>query len=180
MTSTLGFTSDQFKACEWKYDVLPQNHYGYSSVMRSLQECAKEKTDTGRETQAHILELLGRATSMMLTPNSLNEPFKPIFQDFQAGKRSALPEDFTSDELEFFENILNDIDDPWLKARLVDLLWLIRKPKNPDHARIAIESYISHSIDPETWRLDVNDCWERAARLTLLIRDIDKLNAIKS
>lgn len=180
MTGSLGFTSEQFKACEWKYDVLPENHYGYSSVMRSLQECAKEKTDTGQEEQAHILELLGRATSMMLTPSSLNEPFKPIFQDFQAGKRSALPEDFTSDELDFFENILNEIDEPWLKARLADLLWLIKKPKNPDHARIAIESYISHPIDPETWHRDVNDCWERAARLTMQIGDFEKLNEIKS
>lgn len=180
MTISSGFTPDQFIACEWKYDVLPEHHYGYSSVMRSLQECAKEKMVTGQETQAHILELLGRASSMMLTPNSLNEPFKPIFQDFQAGKRSALPEDFTSAELDFFEKILNDIDEPWLKARLADLLWLIRKSKNPDHARIAIESYISHPIDPETWHRDVDDCWERAARLSMQIRDFDKLNEIKS
>lgn len=180
MTISSGFTPDQFIACEWKYDVLPENHYGYYSVMRSLQECAKERTGAGQETQAHILELLGHATSMMLTPNSLNEPFKPIFQDFQVGKRSALPEDFTSAELDYFEKILNDIDEPWLKARLADLLWLIRKPKNPDHARIAIESYISHPIDPETWHRDVNDCWERAARLTMQIRNFDKLNEIKS
>ncbi len=180
MTISSVFTLDQFIECEWKYDVLPENHYGYSSVMRSLQECAKEKTDMDQETQAHILELLGRASSMMLTPNSLNEPFKPIFQDFQAGKRSALPEDFTSAELDFFEKILCDIDEPWLKARLADLLWLIRRPKNPDHARIAIESYISHPIDPKTWNRDVNDCWERAARLSMQIRDFDKLNEIKS
>ena len=180
MTSSPEYNCDQFIACEWKYDVQPEKHYGYSSVMRSLQECAKEKSDAGQEAQARILELLGRASSMMLTPGSLNEPFKPLFQDFQAGRRSALPEDFTTGELAFFENILNEVDEPWLKARLADLLWLIRKPKNPDHANIAIESYIVHAIDPETWHRDINDCWERAARLTMQVRDFDKLNEIKS
>ena len=40
---------------------------------------------------------------MTLAPNSINEPFKPISQDYQAGRRSAIPEDFTAEELVFFE-----------------------------------------------------------------------------
>lgn len=180
MTISSEYTCDQFAACDWRYDVQPEKHYGYSSVMRNLQECAKEKSNAGQEAQARILELLGRVSSMMLTPSSLNEPFKPMFQDFQAGRRSSLPEDFTTDELEFFEGILSEVNEPWLKARLADLLWLIKKPKNPEHAKIAIRSYIVHTIDPETWRRDIDDCWERAARLAMQVGDSDKLNEIKN
>ncbi len=174
------YTREYFTACEWIYDVSPEDHYGYSTVMRSLEIAAKVKSELGCEEQSRILNLLSRAASMVLSPDSLNEPFKPIFQDFQAGRRSTLPEDFTEVELGFFEEILNDVTEPLLKARLADLLWLCNKPKDPNHARLAIESYISHDINPESWHRDVNDCWERAARLCMQLRDSDKLDNIKS
>ena len=82
MTNLPEYARDGFIACGWRYDVPSDECCGYSSVMQSLQKCAKEKHEAGHEEQAKILELLGRATSMMLAPNSINEPFKPIFQDF--------------------------------------------------------------------------------------------------
>ncbi len=174
------FNYDSFVACNWSYDVLPENHYGYSSVMQELEKVAKEKLESGLEEQGEILKLLSRSASMMMVPNSLNEPFKPYFQDFQASRRSALPEDFTLNELAFFEEILDDITEPWLKARLADLLWLCKKPRNPSHAKTAIDSYISHDIDSDTWHRDVNNCWERAARLCMQLRDFDRLDDIKN
>jgi tetratricopeptide (TPR) repeat protein len=174
------YSRDSFVACEWSYDVLPKNHYGYYSVMESLEKSAQEKLESGQEEQGRILTLLSKSTSMTMVPSSLNDPFKPHFQDYQAGKRSALPEDFTVDELSFFEEILNDVTEPWLKARLADLLWLCKTPKSPSHAKIAIESYISHDIDSDTWYRGVNNCWERAARLCMQLGDFDKLDVIKS
>lgn len=180
MIDSLGFTRDVFLECDWKYDVSPESHYGYSSVMCHLQKSAREKAEAGHAEQFKVLDLLGRAASMRLTPDSINEPFKAYFQDFQEGRRSAIPEDFTSEELSFFEVILNVVNEPWLRARIADLLWLLRKPKNPDHAKIAIESYISHVIDSDTWRRGVNDCLERAARLCIQIKDFNGLEEIKA
>jgi len=174
------YSRDDFVASNWSYDSSKETDYGYSSVMQSLNKNAKEKSEAGLEEQGEILDLLSRAASMMLVPGSLNEPFKAYFQDFQAGRRSALPDDFTKEDLQFFEEILNDIKEPWLKARLADLLWLLRKPKNPEHAKAAIDSYTSHPIDDETWHRDVDDCWERAVRLCMQIRDFDCLNTLKS
>jgi tetratricopeptide (TPR) repeat protein len=174
------YTRDNFVACEWDYDVLPENHHGYSSVMQSLEKSANEKLESGEDEQSKILNLLSRSSSMLLVPNSLNDPFRPLSQDYQAGRRSALPEDFTRIELAFFEEILDEVTEPWLKARLADLLWLCKTPKNPNHAKVAIESYISHEIDPDTWHRDVNNCWERAARLCMQLRDYDKLDGIKN
>jgi|TARA_A100001391_G_scaffold205243_1_gene204386 tetratricopeptide (TPR) repeat protein len=146
--------------------------------MQSIQSCAQAKREAGEDEHANILDLLGRATSMRLVPKSINQPFAPLAQDFQAGRRSAIPDDFTVEELAFFEEILNDVNDPWVQARLADLLWLCRKPKNPDHARIAIAAYLQQPINADSWLRDVDDCWERAARLAMQIKDFDKLDEI--
>lgn len=180
MENSLELTRDQFLECNWSYDVSPDDRYGYSSVMGCLQKHSKEMLEQGKAEHSKTLDLLSRAASMMLAASSINEPLKAYFQDFQAGRRSALPDDFTEEELMFFEEILNDVNEPWLKARLADLLWLLRKTKNPEHAKIAIDSYTSQLIDDETWHHDVKDCWERAARLCMQIRDLDRLSAIKS
>lgn len=174
------YSRDDFVACNWTYDVLPENHCWHSSIMQSLDKSAKEKSESSLEEQSIILNLLSRLASMQMVPSSLNEPFKPYFQDYLAGRRSALPEDFTVDELVFFEEILGDVTSPWLKSRLADLLWLCNKPRNPNHAKTAIDLYISHVIDSETWHYGVRDCWERAARLCIQLSDFDRLDWIKN
>src|SRR5690606_34314701 len=179
MKNSLALTRDIFLECNWAYDLPPDDRYGYSSVMSCLQKHSMEMLEQGKTEHSKTLDLLARSASMMLAPRSINEPFKAYSQDFQAGRRSALPDDFTEEELMFFEAILNDVNEPWLKARLADLLWLLRKPKNLEHAKAAIDSYISQQLDDETWHRDVKDCWERAARLCMQVRDFDRLSAIK-
>lgn len=180
MTISLIYSRSNFIECGWHFNVENEEHYGYSSIMQSLQKLAREKHESGLTNQAKVLELLARAASMMLTPSSINEPFSPSFQDFQSGRRSSLPDDFVAEELIFFEEILEDIIEPWLKARLADLLWLRKRPKNPRHARIAIDSYNSHAITSDTWNRGVSDCIERAARLCIQIKEFDTLTHIKT
>ena len=179
MENSLELTRDLFLGCNWSYDVSPDDRYGYSSVMGCLQNHSKEMLEHGKIEHSKTLDLLARAASMMLAASSINEPFKACFQDFQAGRRSSLPDDFTEEELMFFDEILDDVNEPWLKARLADLLWLLRKQKKPEHAKVAIDSYVSQPIDGGTWNRDVNNCWERAARLCMQTRDFDRLSAIK-
>lgn len=175
-----GFTREEFLACNWKFDSSKDDSYGYVSIAASLGNLATTKENDGLKHQSEILKLLGRAASMRLVAISLNEPFVAGFQDFQLGKRSAIPDDFSPDELNFFESILGDIFDPWLKARLADLLWICKRPRNPGHARAAIESYISHPINPESWISGVDDCWERGARLAIQLKINEKIEEIKS
>lgn len=176
---SMALSRDRFIECGWSYEA-DGSHYGYSSVMQSLQRVANENREAGKAENAEMLYLLARAASMMLSPESTNEPFKPFFQNYQEGTRSPIPEDFTIEELEFFEMILDLVTEPWLSARLADLLWLCKKPRNPKHARHAIEQYIAHPIDSKTWHRDVSRCRERAARLAMQINDRDKLEVIRS
>jgi len=169
---------DVFLECNWIYDASPDEHFGYSSVSGSLRKISKEMSDQGRTRHSEVIDLLSKATSMRLVPNSKNEPFEAYYRNFEAGRRTYIPDDFTADQLEFFAKIVVDIDEPWLKARIADLLWLIKTPRNPEHARLAIDSYISHSITEKGWHRDVGVCWERAARLCKQIRDSDRLDII--
>lgn len=167
-----------FIESEWNY-VPEKEHYGYSSVMHVANQKQRQSEEDNDPVSALVYSVLSRATSMMLRPESLNEPFQPIMQDFENGRRSAIPEDFTAEELDFLEEILTETEEPWLKARLADLLWLLRQPKNVEHARIAIDCYSSHDISGNSWKGDISNCWGRAIRICQQIRDFDRLKVLK-
>ena len=173
------FTRNDFLSSDWRAAITSAGKHGYSSLWQAFTNAAATHKDDDENTKAEILQLLSNVCSMMMDTNSINNPFKPIFQDFQKGRRSAISDDFTPEQLTFFETILDDIDDPMLKGRLADLLWLCSKPKKPDHARIAIDTYISLPINEKTWQIDINDCWNRAARLCLQIKEYEKLENIE-
>jgi len=151
----------------------------HSSLSRYLKNKGNEYQGNSELEKANIFFLLAKAASMMMVPTSLNKPFKPITQDFQNNRRSTALEDFTQEELTFFEEVIQVIKEPWLKALLADILWLRQSPKNINYARIAIDAYISHPVDPETWKTDIENNWHRAIRLSLQIRDFDRLEKIK-
>ncbi|WP_087871254.1 DUF7380 domain-containing protein, partial [Bathymodiolus platifrons methanotrophic gill symbiont] len=169
-------SKSNFIACEWHFDKATENHHGYEGVMESLSIAAREKEKSGESEQAEILNLLSNATSMYLSAEDINKPFKPLW------KRSNLPfltpDSFTQDALVFFEEILPVVDNMWLKARLADLLWLCKKKGN--HAKIAVNAYISHSIDSGNWHIGVSDCFHRAIILCKKINYKDGSKEIKN
>lgn len=163
----------RFLVLEWDY-VLTEGHMGYYSVSKKLEENSTQKTQSGDEDHALMLGLLARATSMRMEPSSKNDPFKPYM--ITAKGRSTSTDDFTEHELNFFEQIVGSIKEPWVTARIADVLWLRRR--NKDHALLAIESYIARPISSDTWNRDEKDCWERAGRLCLMFRDQARLDHI--
>ncbi|WP_265307031.1 DUF4209 domain-containing protein [Verminephrobacter eiseniae] len=106
---------------------------------------------------------------MMLSPSSQNEPFKPFFI-FPNGRRSAIPDDLTATDVEFFAEIAETVTDIRLRARLADLVWLKGKPRNVKFALMAIDAYRDIPLDAETWVHDGKECWERAISLAQMIK----------
>jgi hypothetical protein len=105
---------------------------------------------------------------MMLRPESTNEPFGPIMMTRDA--RSATPGDFAEGDLALLSEILREVDDVWLRARLADLLWLLETPRDPKKALIAIDSYRAIPLDEETWLHGGQDCWRRAIVLARMLK----------
>ncbi|WHR57040.1 DUF4209 domain-containing protein [Acinetobacter haemolyticus] len=156
--------------------------YGYSNISSWLSEQAK-KLESGKLKEE--LELYSKICFMMLIPTSMNEPLKERINFFEHG-RSARPEDLTEVEIEKLESTYEGLNNPWLKARLAEILWLRKKPKNINWIQTAIDCYLSLQETKENWFKDVGNCHERAFYLGTKFRrnpniniDIEKMRGIK-
>lgn len=159
---------DDFRRSNWKAVLESCRYEGYSEMWRALSSAARQAMEDGNAVKGKALWLLADACSMMLNPGSINEPFKPLM--VMGGRRTALPEDFQEEDVKFFAQIVEDIDDVWLRARAADLVWILQRPRDPKYALLAIDAYRMISLDRETWFRGGRDCWERAIRLTNLLR----------
>lgn len=142
------------------------------------KEALNEETNLTEENRK-ILFLLKDITSMMLTPRSNNEPFQALIQ-MADGRRSALPSDLSPSDLNILSKIINRVSHKPLKARIGDLLWVCSKPKNPEHAKTAIDNYTSSEINPRTWFHDGKNEFERAYRLAKLLKDSERQSKIEN
>ncbi len=133
-----------------------------------LSDSARFAIEEGRNSEGKVLWLLANACSMMLNPDSVNEPFKPFM--VINGKRTSLPEDFAQSDVDLFSLIAEEVDDAWLQARLADLVWLLKSPRSPKHALLAIDAYSRIPLDSETWLRGGKECWERSISLAQMLR----------
>jgi hypothetical protein len=137
-------------------------------MWQSLSSAARSAIEGRKTPEGKVLWLLADACSMMLNPGSANEPFKPFM--VMSGKRSSLPEDFEQSEVDLFSLIAEEVDDAWLQARLADLVWLLKSPRSPKHALLAIDAYRRIPLDTVTWVRGGRECWERAISLAQMLR----------
>ena len=166
-------TSEDFAGCGWK-EVLAgsdrENHPSmYSAMYSAFSDAAKQPINQDQQAHGKVLSLLSDACSMVLSPDSTNEPFKP-FVDFRpsGGRCSVTPDDLSETDIAFFAEIVETIDDPWLKSRLADLVWLLQSPRKVKFALVAIDSYRTIPLDMDTWMSDGDKCWQRAINLACL------------
>ncbi|MDD2542378.1 MAG: DUF4209 domain-containing protein [Desulfuromonadaceae bacterium] len=159
---------DSFRGAACNLVISALDREGYSSMWQSLSKAANEAIESGKVSEGKVLWLLADACSMMLTPNSINEPFRPLM--IMDGKRSSLPEDFQQEDIALFSQAVEEVDDVWLKARIADLVWLLQKPRNVKFALMAVDAYREIPLTTETWVRGGRECWERAVSLCLMLR----------
>lgn len=148
----------------WKAAAETDVRPDHALLYRQFTLAAEAALDGGEPKRAKVLWLLADASSLRLMPDSVNEPFRPVMV-WENGDRSAVPEDFTPDDIAFFAAIIDDLDHPWLKARIADLLWLLRKPRRTTDASAAIDAYCATPLASNTWHRGARQAWERAAVL---------------
>ena len=171
----LVLTPEDFAGCGWK-EVLAgsdrENHPSmYSAMYSAFSDAAKQPINQDQQAHGKVLSLLADACSMVLSPDSTNEPFKP-FVDFRpsGGRCSVTPDDLSETDVAFFAEIVETVDDPWLKSRLADLVWLLQSPRKVKFALAAIDSYRTILLATETWLHGGDRCWQRAIDLACLLR----------
>ncbi len=161
-------TVDDFRNSGWKAVVSASERVSHTVDSQNFSKAAQDAMACGKAAAAKVFWLLADSCSMMLKPKSVNEPFAPlaVFD----GKRSALPEDFSEDDVSLLAEIAPELDDDWIKARVADIVWLCKKPRSVLHALMAVDAYRSIPLNAETWAHDARDCWERAIALSHQLR----------
>ncbi|MCB5284731.1 MAG: DUF4209 domain-containing protein [Candidatus Cloacimonetes bacterium] len=143
-----------------------------SSFHEHFSNAAKECIDNGKLKEGKVLWLLADASSMMLVPESPNEPYKPFCS--MGGRRSALPEDFLLTDITFFQEIVSKISDYRLRSRIADICWYIVHPRNPDYALIAIDAYLNYRFEENEHYFECENPYKRAIYLCHIHRDLTR------
>lgn len=163
----LAVSLHDFMASGWKESIAQATREGYSAMWQAMSVAARSAIEQGRVEHGKVLWLLADVCSMMLSPLSPNEPFKPFVAH---NCRSVIPDDLTDAEINFFAEIVDAVDDNLLKARLSDLVWLKGKPRNTEFALKAIDAYRRLPLDTDMWMHGCRECWPRAISLARMLK----------
>lgn len=159
---------EDFRTSDWKVAACGAGDPTYFSRWHGLCTAAAAAAKSGALSKAKILWLLGDACSLRLDPHKLNEP---LSVSLEGTKHAFSLADFDDGDIGLLESICSELDDPLLRARVADILWLTRRPRKHDDATVAIDAYRSTQLDGDSWLLhDSRNCWRRAIMLALQIR----------
>lgn len=129
-------------------------------VSREIQQLAEGAPDGTPHRE--VLTALAIVSSAMLQPEDWDEPFKPFM--VMGGRRSALPEDLSPEQLSLLAACLPHIAQPCLRARVADVLWLNDR-SNSSLLGAAVDAYMAVPLVPEAWIRRGADSWRRAVEL---------------
>ena len=146
-------------------EILKDTKYFHDYSFKFADLC-EENFSNGNLKVSKVFYLLRDTCSMTLKPGSLNEPYEAGY--IRGNSRSAILEDFTERDLEFFESILDEITDCRLKSRIADILWILKNPKNIKFLEIAVNEYSKISLESSSLNQFKIDAFERAIRLSRL------------
>lgn len=166
--SDLIVTAQDFAECGWTNTPANEEREDYPSMWQAFSSAARKASEENRPSHGKALWLLADACSMMLSPKSINEPFKPFM--VMDGRRSVIPDDLSESDIAFYAEVVDAIDDAWLKARVSDLVWLKQRPRNVQFALAAIDAYRMIPLNTETWIRGGHECWERAISLARMLK----------
>lgn len=162
----LSISLQDFQTSGWKEAIASQE--GYYAMYSALKNAAQNAIEQKRFKHYKVLHLLADICSMLLSPSSPNEPFKPFM--VSNGQRSIIPNDLLDADIQFLTEIIDYVDNHWLKARLSDLLWLLVKPRNVAFALGAIDAYRSIPLKEDKGILKISECWSRAISLARMLK----------
>lgn len=134
--------------------------YYYDVLFKQSRELAEKGDDVGRRVFAFV----GTICSFHANYDATGNPYGPLWRSGE--ERALMAEDLTDADLQALADVLSQIGDADLRARVGDILWECRR----DHkaARIAVEAFLESAK-----RLQTGESWppfaerlERALQLS--------------
>jgi len=128
---------------------------------------AREARDANDPKTEELFRLLGDICSLHLRLESPEQPFGPMMTSQQG--RTAIPEDFDDDQVKFLNDVVRDVTDADLRARIGDVLWFLRRDYKI--GEVAVSAYLESAValeDPERW-VATYDRIARALQLATLL-----------
>jgi hypothetical protein len=160
----IAITKADFDEIEWCSVIaasVKKECHSYDSLFFTK---AKEAAEIRNERAEEVWTLLGGICSFHMNAGNKDEPFGPMLV-MQTG-RSAIVSDLSPEHLQALTDIFPDIQDPEMRARIGDVLWLTKRDFRA--AIIAVEAYLESATaleDPSEWSTGFERI-ERAFRLS--------------
>lgn len=163
-------TEADFENCGYS-QVLETADLDYFSMERALLRAAENKQLEKKLGESAALYLFANLCSMMLHPNSFNEPFTANMIWYVDNKRSMIPNDLSDIQLFFIESVYKKIKNDLLRARLAEIIYL-RHRKKYEAALVAIDAYSAIDLNlKDKSYLDTLKCWERGLFLAQMLKE---------
>jgi hypothetical protein len=155
-------TKDDFINACWQDVVDSSKRKDCLSYYSAFWKKAQEAQEAGNLREQAVFGVLAAVTNAAIKPESNEEFFAEIFKNL------------TDEQLDFLTEIVPEISDTELQARVADILWVRRR--NYQMAQLAISAYLQSATileNSEHWTHCV-DRIERALRLARKIRHKDE------
>jgi hypothetical protein len=160
----LPISAQVFPDCDVDAPIRDLRRQDYSHACDAFSKATKEAEQGGRESEAKLYKSLAIICSFYPNFDNKAEPYGPIKQ--WEGKRSAIPDDLTDEDLDTVNILRTKTSSHLLRARLCDLLWLRRH----DHlaAGEASNDYVTAALScltKENW-IESAELFYRALQLS--------------
>lgn len=166
LLSEVTSTKADFDQCDWSVVVEKSRKRKCKAYVSGFAEKAREAEASGELGQQGVYMLLNAVCSLMLQLDSPAEPFGPMM--VFADRRSAILDDFNSGHLATLQDIVHNVVDPELRARIADVLWC-KQQGDYQLAELAVSSYLESARrleDDGDWVESANRI-ERASQLAV-------------
>ena len=158
-------TISDFDNCGWEESTESAYAKDCSAYFQSFRDKINQTHDPGDEQAQNAFTVLWAATSLHLNdPTNNSNPFCPILTG--PGVRFPDLDDFTDNHIEVFGQLIPRIDDPELRARIADIVW-VRK-RGHQVAAQAVSAYLESARQLEATEKPWPPCIDRIKRAVTL------------
>jgi hypothetical protein len=155
MLGEIGFSRDDFVKIDWR-EVIASTETKICEYFSPLFVQAHRKAQEAGDTiRSQVFLLLHAVSSLHLKPGDKHRPFVPNWQGSD-GSRSVDISDFSESNINLLKEIISEIDDPDLRARVGDVIWTFQHKGHFHFAEMAVDAYLQAG---ESFLLSEEHCW---------------------